>query len=89
MIVDCLQARNLTPALSVAGAICDHFRDWQLGTPEGSWVSMGVASDGSYGVPQGLFFSMPVTCRGGQWHIVRVSTMADSVDVLHRGIRAC
>ena len=81
-IVGRLQARNLTPALSVAGAICDHFRDWQLGTPEGSWVSMGVASDGSYGVPEGLFFSMPVTCRGGQWRIVRVSMRADPVSGL-------
>ena len=41
---------------------------------------MGVASDGSYGVPEGLFFSMPVTCRGGQWQIVQVSMKADSVD---------
>lgn len=67
-----LQARNLTPALSVAGAICDHFRDWMLGTPESTWVSMGVASDGSYGVPEELFFSFPVTCREGQWRIVQV-----------------
>ena len=54
-----LQARNLTPALSVAGAICDHLHDWVLGTPEGTWVSMGVASDGSYGVPENLYFSFP------------------------------
>ena len=67
-----VQARNLTPALSVAGAICDHFHDWLLGTPEGTWVSMGVASDGSYGVPENLYFSFPVTCRNNQWHIVQV-----------------
>ncbi|CAL5219078.1 g842 [Coccomyxa viridis] len=66
-----VQARNLTPALSVAGAICDHFHDWLLGTPEGTWVSMGVASDGSYGVPENLYFSFPVTCRNNQWHIVQ------------------
>ena len=68
----CSQARNLTPALSVAGAICNHFHDWLLGTPEGTWVSMGVASDGSYGVPESLYFSFPVTCRNSQWHIVQV-----------------
>ncbi len=67
-----LQARNMTPALSAAGAICAHVRDWLLGTPHGEWVSMGVASDGSYGVPPGLFFSFPVTCQHGQWHIVQV-----------------
>ena len=67
-----LQARNLTPALSVAGAICDHLHDWVIGTPEGTWVSMGVASDGSYGVPENLYFSFPVTCQNNQWHIVQV-----------------
>jgi malate dehydrogenase len=68
-----MQARNLTPALSAAAAICDHVRDWLLGTPQGEWVSMGVASDGSYGVPDGLVFSFPVTCEHGHWHIVQVS----------------
>ncbi len=51
----------MTPALSAAGAICDHVRDWLLGSRRGDWVSMSVASDGSYGVPPGLFFSFPVT----------------------------
>lgn len=62
----------MTPALSAAGAICDHVRDWLLGSRRGDWVSMGVASDGSYGVPPGLFFSFPVTCQHGCWQIVQV-----------------
>ncbi|CAL8460860.1 g391 [Coccomyxa elongata] len=66
-----LQARNLTPALSAAAAICDHMRDWLLGTPEGEWTSMGVVSDGSYDVPEGLIFSFPVTCQDGEWQIVQ------------------
>ena len=65
----------MTPALSAAGAICDHVRDWLLGSPRGDWVSMGVASDGSYGVPPGLFFSFPVTCQHGSWQIVQVRRM--------------
>lgn len=64
----------MTPALSAAGAICDHVRDWLLGSRRGDWVSMGVASDGSYGVPPGLFFSFPVTCQHGSWQIVQVCT---------------
>ena len=80
-----MQARNLTPALSVAGAICDHLRDWILGTPEGTWVSMGVRSDGSYGVPEGLFFSFPVTCRSGQWDCVQVTCPRDKAKRLCPG----
>ncbi len=69
------QARNLTPALSAAAAICDHMRYWLLGTPEGEWTSMGVVSDGSYDVPEGLIFSFPVTCQDGEWQIVQVRSM--------------
>ena len=46
-------------------------RDWVLDTPEGDWVSMGVRSDGSYGVPEGLISSFPCVVRGGQWEIVQ------------------
>ena len=46
-------------------------RDWALGTPKGDWVSMAVYSDGSYGVPEGLISSFPVTCSGGKWSIVQ------------------
>ncbi len=48
------QARGLSSALSAANAVCNHVRDWLLGTPSGSWTSMGVVSDGSYGVAPGL-----------------------------------
>jgi lactate/malate dehydrogenase, alpha/beta C-terminal domain len=47
-----LQKRGLSSALSAASSACDHIRDWVLGTPEGTWVSMGVISDGSYGAPE-------------------------------------
>ena len=46
-------------------------RDWVLGTPEGDWVSMAIPSDGSYGVPEGLMSSFPVTCSGGEYSIVQ------------------
>ncbi|KGN61598.1 malate dehydrogenase, cytoplasmic [Cucumis sativus] len=66
-----IKARKLSSALSAASAACDHIRDWVLGTPEGTWVSMGVYSDGSYNVPAGLIYSFPVTCRDGEWSIVQ------------------
>ncbi|KAL8140040.1 hypothetical protein V2J09_006061 [Rumex salicifolius] len=66
-----IKARNLSSALSAASAACDHIRDWVLGTPEGTWVSMGVYSDGSYNVPAGVIYSFPVTCKNGEWTIVQ------------------
>ena len=66
-----IKARKLSSALSAASSACDHIRDWVLGTPEGTWVSMGVYSDGSYGVPAGLIYSFPVTCCNGDWKIVQ------------------
>lgn len=66
-----IKARGLSSALSAASSACDHVRDWVLGTPEGSWVSMGVVSDGSYGTPAGLVYSFPVTCKYGAWSIVQ------------------
>ncbi|KAF5827255.1 NAD-dependent malate dehydrogenase [Dunaliella salina] len=66
-----LKARGLSSALSAASSVCDHVRDWMLGTPKGSWVSMGVVSDGSYGITPGLVFSYPVRCCGGKWSIVQ------------------
>ncbi|KAI8566439.1 hypothetical protein RHMOL_Rhmol02G0040500 [Rhododendron molle] len=66
-----IKARKLSSALSAASSACDHIRDWVLGTPEGTWVSMGVYSDGSYNVPAGLIYSFPVTCRNGEWTIVQ------------------
>ncbi|XP_023000524.1 malate dehydrogenase, cytoplasmic-like [Cucurbita maxima] len=66
-----IKARKFSSALSAASAACDHIRDWVLGTPEGTWVSMGVYSDGSYNVPAGLIYSFPVTCQNGEWSIVQ------------------
>lgn len=66
-----IKARKQSSSLSAASAACDHVRDWILGTPKGTWVSMGVYSDGSYGVPEGLFYSFPVTCEKGEWSIVQ------------------
>ncbi|XP_074643769.1 malate dehydrogenase, cytoplasmic-like [Tubulanus polymorphus] len=56
-----IKARKLSSALSAAKAICDHMRNWWCGTPEGNWVSMAVPSDGSYGIPEGVIYSYPVT----------------------------
>lgn len=66
-----IKARKLSSALSAASSACDHIRDWVLGTPKGTWVSMGVYSDGSYDVPPGLIYSYPVTCENGSWSIVQ------------------
>lgn len=66
-----IKARKLSSALSAASAACDHIRDWVLGTPKGSWVSMGVYSDGSYNIKPGLIYSFPVTCQNGEWSIVK------------------
>ncbi|KAM0925701.1 hypothetical protein ACQ4PT_004028 [Festuca glaucescens] len=66
-----IKARKQSSSLSAASAACDHVRDWILGTPKGTWVSMGVCSDGSYGIPEGTFFSFPVTCDKGEWSIVQ------------------
>ncbi|MCU1499205.1 MAG: malate dehydrogenase [Acidimicrobiales bacterium] len=66
-----IEARGASSAASAASAACDHMRDWIAGTPEGDWVSMAVPSDGSYGVPEGLISSFPVTTSGGEWSIVQ------------------
>jgi len=67
-----IKARGLSSAMSAASSACDHMRDWVHGTPaDGSWVSMGVVSDGSYGQPAGLCYSFPVTCKDGKWSIVQ------------------
>jgi len=65
-----IKARGSSSAASAASAALDHVRSWALGTAEGDWVSMGVPSDGSYGIPAGLIYSYPVTCRNGEYQIV-------------------
>ncbi len=65
-----IEARGLSSAASAANAAIDHMRDWALGT-NGKWVTMGVCSDGSYGIPEGIIYGMPVTCAGGKWELVK------------------
>lgn len=66
-----ISKRKLSSAMSAAKASCDHIRDWFKGTPAGEWVSMAVASDGSYGITQGIVYSFPVTVENGEWKIVQ------------------
>lgn len=66
-----LSARGASSAASAANAAIDHMRDWAHDTAEGDWVSMGVPSDGSYGVPEGLVSSFPCVVRDGMWRIVQ------------------
>jgi malate dehydrogenase len=66
-----IEARGASSAASAASATIDAARDWLLGSPDADWVSMAVASDGSYGVPEGLISSFPVTTSNGDWEIVQ------------------
>lgn len=66
-----IEARGASSAASAASATIDAARDWLHGTPEHDWVSMAVLSDGSYGVPEGLMYSFPVTTQDGNWQIVQ------------------
>jgi len=66
-----IKARGSSSAASAASAAIDHVRTWVRGTPAGDWVSMAVPSDGSYGVPEGLIYSYPVTCQDGRYQIVQ------------------
>jgi malate dehydrogenase len=65
-----IEARGSSSAASAASAAIDHVRDWVSGT-DGAWVSMGIASDGSYGIPEGLISGFPCTCSGGTYSIVQ------------------
>ena len=66
-----IKARGASSAASAANAAIDHMRDWTLGTPDGDWVSMAIPSDGSYGIPEGIISSFPVTCEAGEYEIVQ------------------
>jgi malate dehydrogenase len=66
-----IKARGASSAASAASAAIDHMRDWTLGTPEGTWVSMAVPSDGSYGIPAGVIYGYPVACTNGDYQIVQ------------------
>lgn len=66
-----IDARGLSSAASAANAAIDHIRDWVKGTKPGTWVSMGIPSDGSYGIPKGMIYGFPVTCKDGKYKIVQ------------------
>ncbi len=75
-----IEARGLSSAASAANAAIDHVRDWVLGT-NGKWVTMGISSDGSYGIPEGVMYGVPVTCAGGKYE--RIKGLA--IDEFSRG----
>ena len=66
-----IAARGASSAASAANGAINHIHDWVLGTPADDWVSMAVPSDGSYNIPEGLMYSFPVTCKGGEYEIVQ------------------
>jgi malate dehydrogenase len=70
-----IEARGASSAASAANAAIDHMHDWALGSD--GVVSMGVYSDGSYGVQEGLIYSFPVTCQSGDWQIVQGREVGD------------
>jgi malate dehydrogenase len=76
-----IKARGSSSAASAASAAIDHMRTWFLGSNANDWVSMGVPSDGSYGIKEGIIYSYPVTCRNGEYQIVQ----GLSVDEFSRG----
>ena len=66
-----IEARGLSSAASAANAAICHVRDWVHGTAPGDWVTMGVPADGSYGIPEGVIYGYPVTCKGGRYEVVK------------------
>lgn len=73
-----IEARGLSSAASAANAAIDHIRDWIHGTAGGDWVSMGIASDGSYGIPEGVIYGYPVTCKNGRYEVVQRIAINDA-----------
>lgn len=73
-----IEARGASSAASAANAAIDHIFDWVNGTPTDDWVTAGVASDGSYGVPEGLVYGFPCTSDGGEWKIVDDLEISDA-----------
>ncbi|MEQ9395430.1 malate dehydrogenase [Haliea sp.] len=72
-----IKARGASSAASAANAAIDHMRSWALGTEGDDWVSMGVYSDGSYGIAKGLIYSFPCRCNNGNWEIVQDVEVGD------------
>jgi len=72
-----IAARGLSSAASAANAAIDHMHDWIMGTPEGDWITMGIPADGSYGIAEGVLYGYPVTCKGGEYQIVKGIEISD------------
>ena len=72
-----IDARGLSSAASAANAAISHVRDWVFGTPAGDWISMGIPADGSYGIPEGVIYGYPATCRNGKYEIVKGIDISD------------
>jgi malate dehydrogenase len=72
-----IEARGASSAASAANAAIDHMRDWVHGTPDGDWASMGVVSDGSYDIEEGLICGSPCECSGGEWKLVEGLEITD------------
>lgn len=72
-----IKARGASSAASAANAAIDHMNNWVLGSKKNDWVSMGVYSDGSYGITEGLIYSFPVRCKDGDWSIVNDISIND------------
>ena len=72
-----IDARGASSAASAANAAIEHMRDWVLGTRDGDWVSMGIPSENSYGIPEGVIYGYPVTCSNGRYEIVRGIELSD------------
>jgi malate dehydrogenase len=72
-----IDARGLSSAASAANAAINHVRDWVFGTRDGDWVSMGVPSDGSYGIAEGVLYGYPCVCRNGRYEIVKDIELSD------------
>jgi len=74
-----IAARGSSSAASAANGVIDHMRNWVLGTDEGDFVSMAVPSDGSYGIAEGVIYSYPVVCKGGDYEIVQGLEVSDFI----------
>ena len=72
-----INARGASSAASAGSSAIDHMRTWAMGTQPGDWVSMGIPSDGSYGIDSGIIYSYPVTCENGQYSIVQDLEISD------------
>jgi malate dehydrogenase len=86
-----IKARGASSAASAASAAIDHVRNWFTGSPEGDYLSMGIPSDGSYGIAEGVIYSYPVVCRNGTYEIVKGLAIDDfsrrRMDATHAELR--